>query len=41
MPFDAYLIQCAQLMSTPLLTLDTALKHQARQLGVQLLEVAL
>ena len=38
--YDAYLIQCAQLTSTPLLTLDISLQNNARELGVQLLEVA-
>ena len=39
--YDAYLIQCAQITSTPLLTLDGGLKNSARELGVQLLEVGL
>ena len=39
--YDAYLIQCAQITSTPLLTLDSGLKSSARELGVQLLEVVL
>ncbi len=38
--YDAYLIQCAQITSTPLLTLDGGLKNNAREMGVQLLEVA-
>jgi predicted nucleic acid-binding protein len=38
--YDAYLVQCAQLTSTPLLTLDSGLKKIARKMGVQLLEVS-
>ncbi len=38
--YDAYLIQCAQLTSTPLLTLDSGLKKAAKEVGVQLLEVS-
>ncbi len=37
--YDAYLIQCAQLTSTPLLTLDSGLKRVAKKMGIQLLEV--
>ena len=37
--YDAYLIQCAQQTSTPLLTLDKGLKRAAEKAGVQLLEV--
>ena len=37
--YDAYLLQCARAMSTPLLTLDHSLKQHARSLGVQLLEL--
>jgi len=38
--YDAYLIQCAQLTSTPLLTLDHGLKKAAKKIGIQLLEVS-
>lgn len=38
--YDAYLVQCAQLTSTPLLTLDGGLKNAAKEMGVQLLEVS-
>ena len=37
--YDAYLIQCAQLTGTPLLTLDTGLKNKARELGITILEI--
>ncbi|MDQ6964196.1 MAG: type II toxin-antitoxin system VapC family toxin [Mariprofundales bacterium] len=37
--YDAYLIQCAQQTSTPLLTLDKGLKIAAEKMGVHLLEV--
>jgi predicted nucleic acid-binding protein len=37
--YDAYLIQCAQQTSTPLLTLDKGLKTVAEKIGVPLLEV--
>ena len=37
--YDAYLLQCAREMSTPLLTLDKSLQHHARTLGVELLEL--
>ncbi len=37
--YDAYLIQCAQQTSTPLLTLDSGLSRVAQQVGVQLLEI--
>ncbi len=37
--YDAYLIQCAQQMSTPLLTLDKELKAVAKNIGIQVLEV--
>ena len=39
--YDAYLIQCAQQTSTPLLTLDKGLKTVAEKIGVPLLEVKL
>jgi len=39
--YDAYLIQCAQQTSTPLLTLDKGLKTVATKVGVTLLEVKL
>jgi len=39
--YDAYLIQCAQQTSTPLLTLDKGLKVVAEKIGVPLLEVKL
>ena len=38
--YDAYLIQCSQITSTPLLTLDGGLKMTAREMGVQILEVS-
>jgi predicted nucleic acid-binding protein len=38
--YDAYLIQCAQQTSTPLLTLDNELKRAAEKAGVQILEIA-
>jgi predicted nucleic acid-binding protein len=38
--YDSYLVQCAQLTSTPLLTLDSGLKKIARKMGIQLLEVS-
>jgi predicted nucleic acid-binding protein len=38
--YDAYLIQCAQQTSTPLLTLDNGLKRAAEKAGVQILEIA-
>ena len=38
--YDAYLIQCSQLTSTPLLTLDGGLKRAAQEMGVQILEVS-
>ncbi len=38
--YDAYLIQCAQLTGTPLLTLDGGLKKIAKIMAVQLLEVS-
>ena len=37
--YDAYLIQCAQQTSTPLLTLDKELKSVAKNIGIQVLEV--
>jgi predicted nucleic acid-binding protein len=37
--YDAYLIQCAQQTSTPLLTLDKGLKTVAKNIGIQVLEV--
>ena len=37
--YDAYLIQCAQQTSTPLLTLDKGLKTVAKNIGIQILEV--
>ncbi len=37
--YDAYLVQCTQLTSTPLLTLDSGLKKVAKEMGIQLLEV--
>lgn len=37
--YDAYLIQCAQQTSTPLLTLDKGLKTVATNIGIQVLEV--
>jgi predicted nucleic acid-binding protein len=37
--YDAYLIQCAQQTSTPLLTLDKGLKRIAKSMGIQILEV--
>ncbi len=38
--YDVYLIQCAQLTSTPLLTLDNSLKNNAAKSGIQLLGIA-
>ena len=38
--YDAYLIQCSQLTSTALLTLDGGLKRAAQEMGVQILEVS-
>jgi len=37
--YDAYLIQCAQQTSTPLLTLDKGLKVAAEKMGIHILEV--
>jgi len=37
--YDAYLVQCAQQTSTPLLTLDSGLRSVAAQVGVYVLEV--
>lgn len=37
--YDAYLIQCAQQTSTPLLTLDRSLKAVAKNIGIHVLEV--
>jgi len=37
--YDAYLIQCAQQTSTPLLTLDEGLRLAAKEQGIQLLEL--
>jgi predicted nucleic acid-binding protein len=37
--YDAYLIQCAQQTSTPLLTLDKSLKMVAKKIGIHILEV--
>ena len=37
--YDAYLIQCAQQTSTPLLTLDEGLRLAAKEKGIQLLEL--
>ena len=37
--YDAYLICCALEFGTPLLTLDTGLKHAANKVGVEVLEV--
>ena len=37
--YDAYLIQCAQQLSTSLLTLDKGLKMAAQKIGIQLLEL--
>ena len=37
--YDAYVIQCAQQTSTPLLTLDRGLASAAKQMGIQVLEV--
>ncbi len=37
--YDAYLIQCAQQTSTPLLTLDRSLKVVAKNIGIHILEV--
>ncbi len=37
--YDAYLIQCAQQTSTPLLTLDKGLKTASEKMGIHILEV--
>jgi len=37
--YDAYLIQCAEQTSSPLLTLDKGLITVAKNMGIQLLEV--
>ena len=37
--YDAYLLQCAQQTSTPLLTLDRDLQAVAKKIGIQVLEV--
>jgi len=37
--YDAYLIQCAQQTSSPLLTLDQGLKMAAERMGIHILEV--
>jgi len=37
--YDAYLIQCAQQTSTPLLTMDRGLKIAAEKMGIHTLEV--
>jgi predicted nucleic acid-binding protein len=37
--YDAYLIQCAQQTSTPLLTLDKSLGVVAKSIGIHVLEV--
>ena len=37
--YDAYLIQCAELTSSPLLTLDKNLINVAKQMGIKILEV--
>jgi len=37
--YDAYLIQCAQQTSTPLLTLDKGLKVASEKMGIRTLEV--
>jgi len=37
--YDAYLIQCSEKTSSPLLTLDKGLMNTAKQMGVKLLEV--
>ena len=37
--YDAYLIQCAQQTSTPLLTLDRGLKVVSKNIGIHVLEV--
>ena len=37
--YDTYLIQCAKLTSSPLLTLDKNLINVAKQMGITVLEV--
>jgi predicted nucleic acid-binding protein len=37
--YDAYMIRCAQETASPLLTLDSALRHHATRVGVQVIEV--
>jgi len=39
--YDAYLIQCAQQTSTPILTLDRGLRIAATKMGIHILEVKL
>lgn len=36
--YDAYFLQCAQIYSHPLLTLDRRMKQVAHQLGIKVLE---
>ncbi|MDX8376637.1 MAG: type II toxin-antitoxin system VapC family toxin [Mariprofundales bacterium] len=36
--YDAYLIQCAQLTSTSVLTIDKGLKSAAKKMGINILE---
>ncbi len=38
--YDAYLIQCAMQMNSPLLTLDRRLQATAEKIGVKTLEVS-
>jgi len=38
--YDAYLIQCSQQTSTPLLTLDNELKMNAVKMGINVLELS-
>ena len=37
--YDAYLIQCAQQTSTPILTLDQGLQQVAKNMGIHVFEV--
>ena len=37
--YDAYLVQCAQQTSTPLLTLDNGLITAAKEMGIHVLEL--
>lgn len=36
--YDAYFLQCAKSLSSPLLTLDNCMKHVAAELNIEILE---